>query len=68
MIRDFAFVLFCGKAASFTYNLIQSKRRVKHDPEHTYERKNICKKTCSAMAFETAVYFIIFIGAAIFGK
>lgn len=68
MIRDFAFVLFCGKAASFTYNFIQSKRRIKHDPEHTYERKNICKKTCFAMAFETAVYFIIFIGAAILGK
>ena len=68
MIRDFAFVFLCGKAASFTYNFIQSKRRIKHDPEHTYERKNICKKTCFAMAFETAVYFIIFIGAAILGK
>lgn len=68
MIRDFAFVLFCGKASSFIYNFIQSKKQIKHSPEYTYERKNICKKTCSAMLFETLTYFIIFLVAAIVGK
>lgn len=68
MIKDISFVLFMGKSASLIYNFVQSKSKVKHDTEHTFERKNICKKTFNALVLETSVYGLIFVLSLIFGK
>lgn len=65
MVAKIAFVLFIGKLVSYVYNLIQSKVSIKHDVEHTWERKVICKKTANALICETFTYGIIFIGALI---
>ena len=66
MISKFVFVLFIGKFVSYIYNLIQSKIALKHDVEHTFERKVICKKTASALLCETVTYGLIAIIALIF--
>ena len=64
IVCKISFVLFIGKLVSYLYNLVQSRISIKHDPEYTYERKIICKKTARALLCETVTYGVIFIVAA----
>lgn len=68
MISSIALVLGLGKLSMTLYNILQAKRRPSNEATNTFEKRNVCRKTAKACAWEATTYFIIFIIYSVIGK
>ena len=67
MISSIALVLGLGKLSSAIYNILES-RKVSKDATNTFEKRNVCRKTSKACAWEASTYFAIALIAMLLGE
>ena len=67
MISSIAGVLGFGKLSMSIYNIIESKK-VSNEASNTFEKRNVCKKTAKACAWEAITYFVIALVFVVLGK
>ena len=67
MISSFALVLGLGRLSMAIYNTIQSRKAPSSEATNTFEKRNVCKKTARACAWEAGTYFAIALIAVVLG-
>lgn len=67
MCSEFCFIMSLARIVQFLYNIVQSQKE-SHEATNTFEKRNVCKKTAGAIAWEATSFFVIGFVCLIFRK
>ena len=68
MVSSIALVLGLGKLSTAIYNTIQGKKSPSTEATNTFEKRNVCRKTAKACAWEAGTYFALALIFVLIGK
>lgn len=58
MCSEFCFIMTLSRIVQVIYNIVQSQKET-HEATNTFEKRNVCKKTAGAIAWEATAFFVI---------
>ena len=65
MCSEFCFIM--AIMVQVLYNIVQSQKE-SHEATNTFEKRNVCKKTAKAIAWEAVTFFVMGFVCLIFRK